>query len=36
MKALETATFVSSGRFRYEQGQPVVVEYKVSQVVKGN
>ena len=36
LKALETATFVSAGRFRYEHGHPVVVEYKVSQVVKGN
>jgi len=35
LKELETSTFVGAGRFRYEHGKPVVVEYKVSKVVKG-
>ncbi|MCJ1364625.1 hypothetical protein MMC16_003738 [Acarospora aff. strigata] len=35
LKELETSTFVGAGRFRYEQGKPVVVEYKLSKVVKG-
>lgn len=35
LKALETGTFVGAGWFRYEQGTPVVVKYKVSKVVKG-
>ncbi len=35
LKELETSTFVGAGRFIYEQGKPVVVEYKVSKVVKG-
>lgn len=35
LRELETSTFVAAGRFRYEQGKPVVVEYKVSKVVKG-
>ena len=34
LKALETGTFVAAGRFIYEHGKPVVVEYKVSKVVK--
>jgi len=35
LKALETGTFVAAGRFIYEHGKPVIVEYKVSKVVKG-
>ena len=35
LKSLETMTFVGAGRFRVEQGKPVVVEYKLSKVVKG-
>ena len=35
LKSLETGTFVGAGRFRVEQGKPVVVEYKLSKVVKG-
>lgn len=31
-KALENKTFVQSGRFIIEQGKPVVVEYKISEV----
>ena len=34
-KELETGTFVGAGRFRYEKGSPIVVEYKVSKVIKG-
>lgn len=34
-KALELGTFVGAGRFVIEKGKPVVVEYKVSQVVTG-
>lgn len=34
-KDLETSLFVGVGRFRYEHGKPVVVEYKLSKVVKG-
>ncbi|MCJ1355905.1 MAG: hypothetical protein MMC33_005898 [Icmadophila ericetorum] len=35
LKALEQGVFVGAGRFRYENGKPVVVEYKLSKVVKG-
>ncbi|KAI9754654.1 MAG: hypothetical protein M4579_004617 [Chaenotheca gracillima] len=35
LKGLELGQFVSSGRFIVEKGKPVVVEYKISQVVKG-
>ena len=35
LKSLETGTFVGAGRFKVEQGKPVVVEYKLSKVVKG-
>ena len=35
LKALETMTFVAAGRFICEHGKPVVVEYKLSKVVKG-
>ena len=35
LKALEHATFVGAGRFRVEQSKTVVVEYKLSKVVKG-
>ena len=35
LKSLETGTFVGAGRFRVQQGKPVVVEYKLSKVVKG-
>lgn len=31
-QALENKTFVQSGRFIIEQGKPVVVEYKISEV----
>lgn len=34
-KEFENRVFVGQGRFRVEKGKPVVVEYKVSQVVKG-
>lgn len=34
-KDLEDSVFVASGRFIRVAGKPVVVEYKVSQVVKG-
>ncbi len=36
LKDLETSTFVGAGRFIVEQGKPVVVEYKLSKVIKGN
>ena len=35
LKSLDNGTFVGAGRFRVEQGKPVVVEYKLSKVVKG-
>lgn len=37
LKDLENGTFVGAGRFRVpsEPGKPVVVEYKLSKVVKG-
>ncbi|KAI9819988.1 MAG: hypothetical protein M1827_006558 [Pycnora praestabilis] len=35
LQALETSVFVASGRFVYEKGKPLVVEYKVSKVIKG-
>lgn len=34
LKELETGMFVGAGRFRVEEGK-VVVEYKMSKVVKG-
>ena len=34
LKALEMGTFVGAGRFVVEEGGKVVVEYKVSRVVK--
>ncbi|EAW07702.1 DUF3237 domain-containing protein [Aspergillus clavatus NRRL 1] len=34
-KELENRVFVGQGRFVVETGKPVVVEYRVSQVVKG-
>ena len=36
LKDLELGTFVGTGRFKVQQGKPVVVEYKLSKVVKGN
>ena len=36
LKALELGTFVGAGRFVVEKDKPVVVEYKLSQAVKGN
>ena len=33
-KALETSVFVSAGRFVVEKDKPVMVEYKVSKVIK--
>lgn len=36
LKDLELGVFVGAGRFVVEKGEPVVVEYKVSQIVKGN
>ncbi len=36
LKELELGTFVGAGRFVIEKDKPVVVEYKVSQVVKGS
>ncbi|MCJ1462221.1 hypothetical protein MMC07_000821 [Pseudocyphellaria aurata] len=35
LKDLEVGVFVGAGRFRVETGKPVVVEYKVSRVVRG-
>ena len=35
LKALEHGVFVGAGRFRYEAGKPVVVEYRMSRVVVG-
>ena len=35
LKSLENMSFVGAGRFKVEQGKPVVVEYKLSRVVKG-
>ena len=32
LKALEEKVYVASGRFIVEAGQPVVVEYKISEV----
>ncbi|GFF84542.1 hypothetical protein IFM47457_06510 [Aspergillus lentulus] len=34
-KEFENRVFVGQGRFRVEKGKPIVVEYKVSQVVVG-
>ncbi|KAI9738650.1 MAG: hypothetical protein M1834_008155 [Cirrosporium novae-zelandiae] len=34
-KELECGHFVGSGRFVYEQGKPVIVEYNMSKVVQG-
>ena len=36
LKDLETGVFVGAGRFIVEQGKPVVVEYKLSRLVKGS
>ncbi|KAL8685227.1 MAG: hypothetical protein Q9218_007892 [Villophora microphyllina] len=36
LKELENGVFVGAGRFIVEQGKPVVVEYKVSKLVKGS
>ena len=36
LKDLETGVFVGAGRFVVEKGKPVVVEYKISKVVKGH
>ena len=36
LKDLELGTFVGAGRFKVQQGKPVVVEYKLSKVVKGS
>jgi len=33
LRAMEEKIYVGSGRFIYEKGQPVVVEYKISEVV---
>lgn len=35
LKELESSMFAGAGRFVVEQGKPVVVEYKVSKLVKG-
>lgn len=35
LKELETGVFVAAGRFVVEHGKPIMVEYKVSKVVKG-
>ena len=35
LKDLELGMFVGAGRFVVEKGKPVVVEYKVSKMVKG-
>ncbi|KZF26502.1 hypothetical protein L228DRAFT_264888 [Xylona heveae TC161] len=35
LKALETSVFVGAGHFIVEPGKPLVVQYKVSQVIKG-
>ncbi|KAF2458947.1 hypothetical protein BDY21DRAFT_339369 [Lineolata rhizophorae] len=34
-KPLENMMFVAAGRFLVQQGKPVIVEYKVSRVLKG-
>lgn len=36
LKDLELGVFVGAGRFVVEKGKPVLVEYKVSKIVKGN
>lgn len=36
LKDLELSTFAGAGRFVVEQGKPVVVEYKLSKLVKGD
>lgn len=36
LKDLELGVFVGAGRSVVEKGKPVVVEYKISRVVKGN
>ena len=36
LKALEDGVFIGAGRFIVEKDRPVVVEYKISQVVKGS
>jgi len=36
LKGLELGTFVGAGRFVVEKDKPVVVEYRVSQAVKGS
>ena len=36
LKDLELGVFVGAGRFVVEKGQPAVVEYKISKLVKGN
>ena len=35
LKELEQGIFVGAGRFIFEHGKPIVVEYKISQVMKG-
>ena len=35
LKDLELGVFVGAGRFLVEKGKPVVVEYKISKIVKG-
>ncbi len=35
LKELEVGMFTGAGRFVVEQGKPVVVEYKLSKLVKG-
>lgn len=34
-KALENSVFVGQGHFITEKGKPTIVEYTVSQVIKG-
>ena len=34
LKDLELGVFVGAGRFLVEKGKPIVVEYKISKVVK--
>lgn len=35
-KSLETSVFLGAGRFVFEKGKRVVVEYKLSKAIKGN
>ena len=36
LRGLETSVFLGAGRFVFEKGKPVVVEYKLSKAISGN